>query len=94
MGRSENPQFLDDVARDNLFATVSGGREGGAVSFEKTYESENPNDDIVQYEGQLIGSFYNDPLRRRKSCDGRESLRDNLELTGGHPQMMRNFGST
>jgi hypothetical protein len=48
-GSISEPAILDDAAGDTLFAIVSGGREGGTVSFEKTYEGDSPNYNIVRY---------------------------------------------
>jgi hypothetical protein len=52
-GSISEPAILDDAAGDTLFTIVSGGREGGTVSFEKTHEGDRPNYNIVRYTGQL-----------------------------------------
>jgi hypothetical protein len=54
-GSVHEPCLLLGSPNETLYATLSGSRQGSAVSFVKTYDGSNPNYRSVVYDGAVNG---------------------------------------
>jgi hypothetical protein len=52
-GSTHEPCVGGDCPAGTLFATLTGRRNGGAVTFRKTYEAASPRYGTINYEGRL-----------------------------------------
>jgi hypothetical protein len=52
-GTTHEPCAVGGSPDETLYATLTGSRHGGAVSFVKTYDGANPLYRVVDYEGTL-----------------------------------------